>query len=142
VVLLDKPGGAYWETWQAFLGEYLLKLGLVSAEDFYLFRIVADVDAAVEEVLGFYRIFRSYRWVGQRLVIRIARRLTPAGLEKLNADFFGVCVNCQIEQTPALPEELDEPELAELPRLVLTPNRRNFGILRRLLDAINRSETE
>jgi uncharacterized protein (TIGR00730 family) len=142
VVLVDKPGGGYWKTWQAFLGEYLLKLGLVSAEDFYLFRNVADVDAAVEEVVGFYRVFHSYRWVGQRLVIRILRRLTTASLEKLNADFFGVCINCQILQTAALPEEQDETEIADLPRLVLTPSRRNFGILRRLLDSINRSETE
>jgi hypothetical protein len=142
VVLVDKAGGTYWKTWQAFLGEYLLKLGLVSDEDFYLFRIVPDVDAAVEEVIGFYRNFHSYRWVGQRLVIRILRRLTQAGLDKLNADFFGVCINCQIQQMAALPEEQDEPDIAELPRLVLTPSRRNFGVLRRMIDTINRSETE
>ncbi len=142
VVLVDKPGGTYWETWQSFLAEYLLKLGLVSKEDFYLFKIASNVDEAVEEVAGFYRNFRSYRWVGPKLVIRIDRRLTKSALEKINTDFFGVCVDCSIEQTAALPEELNEPDIAHLPRLVLTPNRRNFGVLRRLLDAINLAETE
>ena len=34
--------------------------------------------------------------------------------------------------------ELDEePEIAALPRLLLTPKRRNFGRLRQLIDAIN-----
>ncbi len=142
VVLVDKVGGTYWKTWQAFLAEYLLKLGLVSEEDFYLFKIVADVDEAVNEIAGFYRNFRSYRWVGSQLVIRVTKRLTAAGLEQLNAQFSGVCVNCQIEQTTALTEEQDEPDIADLPRLVLTPNRRNFGVLRRLIDAINLAETE
>lgn len=142
VVLVDKPGGGYWKTWQAFLGEYLLKLGLVSSEDFYLFKIADNVEAAVEEIVGFYRNFRSYRWVGSQLVIRIGKKLTKAALQKLNLDFNGICVDCSIDQTQALPEEGNEPDLADLPRLVLTPNRRNFGILRRLIDAINQAETE
>src|SRR3712207_6669224 len=33
VVLVDKPGGAYWKTWNAFLAEFLLKLGLISQDD-------------------------------------------------------------------------------------------------------------
>jgi uncharacterized protein (TIGR00730 family) len=142
VVLVDKVGGTYWKTWQAFLAEYLLKLGLVSEEDFYLFKIVADVDEAVNEVVGFYRNFRSYRWVGPKLVIRVTKRLTAASLDRINTEFEGLCINCQIEQTTSLPEEQDEPDIADLPRLVLTPNRRNFGVLRRLIDAINLAETE
>src|SRR5881227_4404565 len=34
VVLVDKPGGTYWKTWHAFLEDHLLKLGLISPEDF------------------------------------------------------------------------------------------------------------
>src|SRR6476619_4186906 len=44
VVLVDKPGGSYWKTWYSFLGDYLLKLGLVSTDDFHLFKIVESVD--------------------------------------------------------------------------------------------------
>jgi hypothetical protein len=36
-----------------------------------------------------------------------------------------------------LPEEADEPEIADLPRLVLNFNRKDFGKLRKLIDAIN-----
>ena len=35
------------------------------------------------------------------------------------------------------PEEADEPELAELPRLMLHFNRRSLGRLRQLVDALN-----
>jgi hypothetical protein len=36
-----------------------------------------------------------------------------------------------------LPDESSEPELAELPRLVMHFNRRNLGRLRQLIDSVN-----
>ena len=33
VVLLDVPGGTYWETWQAFVTEELVNTGYISADD-------------------------------------------------------------------------------------------------------------
>lgn len=140
VVLVDKPEGTYWRTWHAFLAEYLLKLGLVSRDDFNLFRIAENVDDAVAEIASFYRVFHSYRWVGNRLVFRIKSRLTERALDQINTDFADLCINCSMEQTGALPEEQNEPELADLPRLVTVPHRKNFGRLRKLIDAINEAE--
>jgi hypothetical protein len=40
-------------------------------------------------------------------------------------------------QRGALPEELDEPALSELPRLVFSFNRRSAGRLRQLIDHLN-----
>lgn len=142
VVLVDKPGGRYWETWFSFLGEYLLGLGLVSEEDFHLFHMTHSVDDAVQHFLDFYKNFRSYRWVGARMVIRLTQRLTAAALAELNATFDDILKTPEIIQTGALPEEANEPELAEFPRLVLTPHQRNFGRLRQLIDAINASDVE
>jgi len=45
-------------------------------------------------------------------------------------------------QSAALPEEQNEPDIADLPRLVLLPKRKNFGRIRQLIDAVNRAETE
>ena len=142
VVCVDKPGGRYWETWQRFLREDLLQLGLVSPDDFHLFKITHSVDAAIAEIVQFYRTFRSYRWVGQRLVIRLEKKLTPAAIVDLNASFTDVIREGEITQTAALPEEQNEPEIAALPRLVLAPRRKNFGRIRQLIDAVNLAETE
>lgn len=142
VVLVDKPGGRYWETWLRFLQEDLLGLGLISADDFHLFKMTHDIDVVVREIETFYRNYRSYRWVGARMVVRLTQRLTTAAVEKLNADFALLLAQGQIVQTKALPEEANEPEIAELPRLVLQPHQRNFGRLRQFLDAINAAETE
>ena len=142
LVLVDEPGGHYWETWNSFMRDHLLKLGLISEEDFHLFRLTSDLDAAVAEIVNFYKIYQSSRYVGQQMVIRLSQRLTPAALEKLNDTFGDILRSGRYIQRSALRQERNEPDLAHLPRLVFTPNRRNFGRLRRLIDTINASEVE
>ena len=142
IILLDKPGGRYWETWRRFVEEDLLSAGLISRSDLHLFRLTQSVDEAVAEIQKFYRVFHSYRWVRERMVIRLNRRLTPAAVQTLNEKFDALLAADQIVQTAALPEEHEETRLAELPRLVLTPHKRDFGMIRHLLDAINDSEAE
>src|SRR5438045_1538114 len=83
IVLLDRPGGDYWQTWIKFLTDYLFKLGLVSPEDFSFFKIVHDVDEAVAEILQFYKNYQSARWVGEQLVLRICQPLSKSALADL-----------------------------------------------------------
>ncbi len=139
VVMLDRPGGNYWQTWMKFLTEYLHKLGLVSDEDFSFFKIAPDIDAAVREILQFYKVYHSTRWVGEQLVIRICQRLSSAAVAELNKEFSDLVREGEIIQGSALRPEKNEPQIWELPRLILTPHRNNFGRMRQLIDAINAS---
>ena len=140
VVMLDKTDGDYWETWLTFVTEHLYKIGFVSEDDFHFFKIFHDVEEAVKEITGFYRVYHSARWVGQKLVIRIVRSLTPAAVMQLNDKFADLLRRGAIVQGKALPQERNEPEILSLPRLILCPHRRSFGRFRQLLDAINRAE--
>ena len=142
LVLIDKPDGRYWETWEFFIKNDLLRLKLVSPADFHFFKIVHDCGEAVEHILRFYRVFQSYRWVREKMVIRLNKRLADRSVEVLNDQFKGILASGRIEQVGALPEEAGEPALAGLPRLVLTPQKTDFGMLRLLIDTINNSETE
>jgi len=139
VVLLDRPDGEYWETWMKFLTDHLLKLGFVSEEDFHLFKIVHSVKDAVAEICQFYKIYHSSRWVRDQLVIRLSQRLSKAAIADLNLKFRDLVRKGEILQRTALSEEKNEPEIWDLPRLVLVPHRRTFGRLRQLIDAINTS---
>ena len=142
IVLVDEPNGNYWQTWFEFLRNHLLKLGLISEEDFSLFRLTNDVEQAVTEITRFYRVYQSSRYVGQQMVIRLANRLTADAVDALNASFGDLLRSGRFEQGPALRQERNEPEIAHLPRLVFTPHRRDFGRLRLLIDAINNSPLE
>jgi uncharacterized protein (TIGR00730 family) len=140
VVMLDKRDGDYWETWLTFVTEHLHKIGFVSDEDFHFFKIFHDVNLAVNEIMDFYRVYHSARWVGQTLVIRLTRPLTLTAVEQLNDNFADVLRRGAIVQGKALPQEKNEPEILSLPRLILSPHRRSFGRFRQLIDAINRAE--
>lgn len=142
LVLVDEPGGTFWSSWIRFVKEHLLQRKLVSAEDFAFIKWTDDIEVATQEIAGFYRVFHSYRWAGDRMVIRIAKRLTAEALASLNRSFSAILRDGRIDQTAALPEEADETELAALPRLVLTPIRREFGTFRNMIDAINASVVE
>jgi len=142
VVFVDRPGGTYWKDWSLFLEEHLHRLGLISADDFSLFKICETVDEAIAEIAEFYRNYHSYRWVGQKMVFRLRKRLDEKAVEVIAAAFADILNGNPVEQGEALPQEQNEPELEKLPRLIITPQRKNFGRLRKLIDAINAADTE
>lgn len=137
MVLLDVPNGTYWETWMKFVRDDMFQLGYLSQEDFSLFKLCHSVDEAVQEVLHFYSVYHSTRWVGDELVIRISSRLSPAAMVGLNKKFSNLVREGEIVQGSALRQEKNEPEIWDLPRLILKPHRRDFGRFRDLIDAIN-----
>ncbi|MFZ4777714.1 MAG: LOG family protein [Terrimicrobiaceae bacterium] len=141
VIMLDRQNGHYWETWRRFIVNDLLAHGLVSPSDFHLFHITHDADDAVNVITQFYKNFQSYRWVREKMVIRIQHKLSPEAIEDLNTRFSHLLAADRIIQTTALPEERDETLVAHLPRIVLTPFKTDFGSLRLLIDAINNAET-
>ena len=141
VILVDKIGGTYWKSWTEFLRTHLLGQGLISPDDFSLFSITDNVDEALSMILQFYRNFHSYRWVGQDLVIRLQRQVTPDAVQSLNKAFSDLFESAPLRTSRALKPEKNEPELINMPRLVAGSHRRNFGRLRQLIDAINQAET-
>jgi hypothetical protein len=58
----------------------------------------------------------------------------------MEEEFRDILTAGGLSVSPALPEEAEEAALADLPRLTLSFNRRNFGRLRQLIDALNRLE--
>jgi hypothetical protein len=59
-------------------------------------------------------------------------------LEKLKESFSDILApQGKMSLSGPLPAEADEPEIADLPRLVMDFDRKNFGRLRSLIDAIN-----
>jgi uncharacterized protein (TIGR00730 family) len=141
VVMLDRPRGNYWEVWMRFITDRLLKSGLISEEDFSFFNITHNVREAVAAILNFYKIYHSARWVGERFVIRMNQLLSQKAIVNLNKQFADIVRKGEIIQGTSLPQEKNEPEIWDLPRLSFTPFRSRFGRFRRLIDAINSSST-
>ena len=141
VVLLDEPGGNYWHGFQQFVRQSLLGQGMISPEDLGLYRLTDRVEEAVEEILGFFRVYHSMRYVHNRLVMRLHEAPGAELLDEINSQFVDILAEGRFCAGGALPEEKDEPALAHLPRLVFHFNRFNYGRLRQLIDRINRESS-
>ncbi|MCH1494473.1 MAG: TIGR00730 family Rossman fold protein [Rubripirellula sp.] len=139
LVLLDHPQGSYWKDAGVFFENQLLKNGMISPEDVSLYKITDSVDEAINEILTFYRVYHSMRYVKDQLVFRLKAELSLDHLTRIRETFSDILVKGTFEQTQALPEESGEPELANLPRLVFHFDRRALGRLRMLIDEINQS---
>jgi len=137
IVCLHAPGSDYWHEWNRFVTGQLLARKLINEEDRGLYRIFESPEAAVAEIVRFYRIYHSLRYVDRLLVLRLKRRLSGQALHTLNTEFADLLETGSIEQRAALPQEADEPDLAALPRLTCHYNRRSAGRLRQLIDRIN-----
>jgi uncharacterized protein (TIGR00730 family) len=137
VVLVDEPGGWYWRAFEQFVERDIKGEGWISKEDTALFRITDRVEDAVEEIESFYRVYHSMRYVGPDLVIRLKAPLDEGLVEQLGILFADLLETGGYRVTGPLPDEANEPELADLPRLVFRFNRRDFGRLRLLIDALN-----
>jgi uncharacterized protein (TIGR00730 family) len=138
IVMVDEPGGDYWERLQEFIEEVLLPRGLISPADRALYKVTDSVEEAVAEVVNFYRVYHSMRYVHGHLVLRLHRPLPEPLLVRLRNEFKDIIESGTIEQTTALPAEANETHLATLPRLRFHFDRRSLGRLRLLIDTNNR----
>jgi uncharacterized protein (TIGR00730 family) len=138
IVMLDEPGGDYWREWQRFVEKQLLARGMIAEEDLSLYKLTDTVESAVAEIIGFFRVYHSMRYVREQLVIRLMKAPSASLLETINTDFSDILLEGKFTVSGALHDERDDPLLADLPRLIFHFNRRSFGKLRQLIDILNR----
>jgi uncharacterized protein (TIGR00730 family) len=137
VIMLDVPGGTYWQHWGTFIARELEGARYVSLEDDHLFLVTGDVQVAVDEILGFYRNYHSQRFVKGRLVLRLRRAPSPEQLAALNEDFADIVVRGEIEIVDATAEEVADDDHVDLARVAFRFDRHRWSRLRMLIDRLN-----
>src|SRR5688572_1938812 len=137
LVLMDRPGGAYWKTWDKHIREHLLRNALISPDDLHLYQITDSADQAVRWVTRFYRNFHSTRWVKDSLVIRLKYAPSQSAVDALNEDFADIITGDKLHITPPLKDEVEDNDMVELPRIAFGFDRRQYGRLRQLIDVLN-----
>ncbi len=137
IVMIDAPGSDYWRHFLRFTKDVLLARKLIADDDLHLFKVTNSVAEAVAEIVGFYRVYHSMRYVKGDLVVRLNRIISDATLTKIRTDFTDILKSGTVELTAALPEEHEETQLAGLPRLKFRFNRHRLGRLRQLIDVVN-----
>ena len=137
IVFLDEPGGDYWTDWHKFITKHLLDAKWISPPDVNLFMVTDSVEAAEREVMQFYRVYHSMRYVGKDLILRLRHPLSDATMHTLQTDYRSILVSGDYRQTEADPAEANEPNIWNLPRLRLHFDQQQMGRLRKVIDIIN-----
>lgn len=137
MVFLDEPNGTYWSSWVEYIKTELLDKGMISPSDMSLFKVTDNVEEAVDEVLDFYSVYNSMRFIRDKLVLRLHCPPSDSLMERLNDEFQDVVASGKIERAETHKLEADDEHLTHLPRISFAFNRRAVGRLREMVDVLN-----
>lgn len=138
IVLLDVPGSSYWIEWEMFVRDVLYGKGLISADDFNLFRYTTDIEKAIYEIQLFYKNYHSLRYIGSEVILRLKKPPTQALIDELNSRYRILLASGDfaIAEDP----EIDEDTGTKYYGIRFHFVQRRFGTLRRMIDTINMTD--
>ncbi len=137
IVLLDRPGGTFWDGLRRYVDAELVPAGLIAPDDLERVLITDSVEAAVAEITGFWRNYDSLRWVGTTLILRLKAQPTDAEILELDERFRYLVKSGSIHRTEPLPPEVADNDRLHLARIALTLDQFQVGELFRLINAVN-----
>jgi uncharacterized protein (TIGR00730 family) len=138
LVLVDEPNGTYWSQLIRFMQDEILSRNYISNMDFSIFEQVGSAEEAVTNIKKFYGRYHSLRYVDGRLVIRLTSPMPADRLARLRQEFADILLpGGNIAPVDASPAEIEDNDYVNLPRIALDFNRKDFGMLRCLIDRIN-----
>jgi uncharacterized protein (TIGR00730 family) len=139
VVFLEPRGYGFWDAFWKFVDNQVMKRGFISPNDKHLFEVLNSPKTALDHIDLFYRVYHSMRFVGDKLSIRLKKAPSAKILGEINRKFASLSLDESIVLSSPLPEEMNEPELKDLPRVVFQCDRKDFAGLRRLIDFLNKN---
>ena len=137
IILIDPPDSQYWNQWVDFVTGVLAEKGFISHNDMSFFIHVNTVEEAIDEILQFYKVYHSIRYVGNKTVVRLNSLLSSENIEELNRKYSDILRSGEIKLTESLPVEQKGKEFLDLPRLVMDFNRCDYGKLYEMLRLLN-----
>lgn len=142
VVFLAPEGNRFWQDWDAYVRETLLKQGMISEADLSLYKVTHSIDEAVREVCHFYHRYHSSRFHGKDLVVRLTTAVNDEELETLNSDFSDIVESGVIERCHSPHGDDFDASLESLPALRFRFAFGKYGRLRQMIDLLNDSCAE
>lgn len=136
-LLMELPQDDYWESYDRFIRDQLLRRKLISPEDVDLYTIVRSPEEGVEHIRFFYSTYHSSRLIGNRMVFRLEKELSGDAVEMLGREFADLVSSGTVETTRAHDAERNEPHLLEKPRIAFAYARQRPSRLHAMIRRIN-----
>jgi hypothetical protein len=137
IVLLDAPGGDYWQGFVDFIKRDLVSRGYAGEADLKLFTVTDDVEEAAKELATFYANYDSMRFVGSRIILRMKHAPDDATLADLALRYADIIKKGTLERIDAQPSEVRDDDRLDQERIAMQFDRMSYGRLRELIDELN-----
>jgi uncharacterized protein (TIGR00730 family) len=136
IVMLEAPGTGYWQPFDEQLRASIIGRGYAEEADAGLYHITEDPLEAVRHIQDFYRVYHSQRWVGGKLILRLALAPDEDALRTLSDEFADI-LRGPVQSTNASSAEVRDDDVPDLPRIMLAFDRIHYGRLRRFISRLN-----
>jgi uncharacterized protein (TIGR00730 family) len=136
IVMVEAEGTGYWDAWET-LCDALVEQHMIAKPDLNLYKVTTNLDEAVSEIIRFYRVYHSQRYVDGLLVLRLQSEIRAELLAELSSEFADIIQSGAIEAIPATQAEVENDDNIALPRIAFDFDRRGYGRLRALIDRLN-----
>lgn len=137
VVCLAPEGNPFWEYWDRYVRETMLAQGMISSADLSLYKVTHSVEEAVDEICHFYRRYHSYRFLNDKMVVRLTSPVTLSELDFLNAEFSDIVETGSIECCESPHGEHFDQSLESLPAITFDFKWGRYGRLREMINWLN-----
>ena len=137
LLLMDLEDDPFWETVEQLIDQQLLPRGLISQDDLALFEVCHSPEEAWRRVETFYSNYRSMRFFGETLVLRVNRPVSDDLLASLNDQFSLLRVDGLFVRTDARQEEIRDNDELDAHRIEFRFARRHYGHLRMMINHLN-----
>lgn len=139
IIFIDSPENSYWNDWLDFVTSHLLQNHFILKEDLGLFKIVHTAEAAVDEIVHFYKVYHSIRYIEDMTILRLNFELSDQTIQELNAQFKDILLHGKIEKLPMGPLPFDDDKFPDKHRIVCYFDRYHYGRLIQMIHYINHS---
>jgi uncharacterized protein (TIGR00730 family) len=137
LLLMDLEDDPFWESVSQLIHDQLLPRGLISSDDLALFDVCHSPIDAWKIVETFYSNYRSMRFFGETLVLRVNKPVSDTLLSSLSEHFGMLCVDGGYSRVEARDEEVRDSDELDAHRIAFKFARRHYGHLRMLINHLN-----
>jgi uncharacterized protein (TIGR00730 family) len=140
VILLDHKDDNYWDRWMDLIESVVIEQGFACRNDLSMIYRARTAQEAIDQIINYYRVFHSLRYIGDLTVLRLSQPLPNARIQELGSEFQDIILKGSLQASPPHKQELKNNEYPELPRLSLYFDKCTFGRLNQLIEAINQTK--
>jgi len=137
LVYITHDDSDYWDKWNTYIMNQLLKRGYISDKDIHLYTLTNSIDECIQNIEDFYFCYDSLRYIDHHAIMRVSPDISHSTIKYLKAEFKDLIKgdSLQLKDVNDVPE--DNHVHLDKKRLVFKFGKVNYGGLTHFIKRLN-----